>query len=254
MSAAATAALKSLRRGTGWPVKGPSGPGCSRISRIASESNVYGQSVSVHLFGLTGGIASGKSTVGQRLRMRGVPIIDADELAREVVARQTEGLRKLVETFGPWVLDPSGELDLKALARVVFSDDAARHKLNAVLHPRIAARTLERAAELSREGEMLACYEAALIIENGLAEAFRPLVVCASAEDLQAARLRAREGLSQEDALARIRAQKPLAEKTAVADYVIDTSGPLEENARQTDEVLRAICVRLGIDVARYFA
>jgi dephospho-CoA kinase len=208
----------------------------------------------VHLFGLTGGIASGKSTVGARLRMRGVPIIDADELAREVVAKQTEGLRRIVETFGPWVLDPMGELDRKALARVVFSDEMARQKLNAVLHPRIAARTLERAAELSSDGEVLACYEAALIIENGLADAFRPLVVCACAEDVQVTRLRAREGLSQEDALARIRAQRPLAEKTAASDYVIDTSGPLEENARQTDEVLRAICKQLGIDVARYFA
>jgi dephospho-CoA kinase len=208
----------------------------------------------VHLFGLTGGIASGKSTVGARLRMRGVPVIDADELAREIVEPGTDGLRKIVETFGEWVLDPSGGLDRKALARLVFSDDVARRKLNAVTHPRIAARTLERVAELSSEGEVLACYEAALIIENGLAEAFRPLVVCACAEEVQAARLRAREGASQEDGLARIRAQKPLAEKTAAADYVIDTSGPLEESARRTDEVLRAICTRLGIDAARYFA
>jgi dephospho-CoA kinase len=207
----------------------------------------------VHLFGLTGGIASGKSTVGARLHVRGVPIIDADELAREVVAQGTDGLRKIAETFGEWVLDPSGRLDRKALAHVVFTDEVARQKLNAITHPRIAARTLERAAELAREGEVLACYEAALIVENGLADAFRPLVVCACAEDVQVARVHAREGASPEDALARIRAQKPLAEKTAVADYVIDTTGPLEESARRTDEVLRAICSELGVDLARYF-
>jgi dephospho-CoA kinase len=206
----------------------------------------------VHLFGLTGGIASGKSTVGARLRARHVPLIDADELAREVVAPGTDGLRKLVETFGGWVLDPAGALDRKALARVVFSDVAARQKLNAITHPRIAARTLELAAELAREGEPLACYEAALIVENGRVEAFRPLVVCSCSEDVQAARLRAREGASREDALARIRTQTPLAEKVALADYVIDTSGSLEDNARETDEVLRKICERLGVDVGRY--
>ncbi|HXN34453.1 MAG TPA: dephospho-CoA kinase, partial [Polyangiaceae bacterium] len=126
---------------------------------------------------------------------------------------------------------------------------AARKKLNAITHPRIAARALERAADLARAGEPLACYEAALIVENGLADAFRPLLVCSCPEDVQAARVRARDAESAEDAFVRIRAQKPLAEKIAVADYVIDTSGSLEESARQTDEVLRAICLRVGVKV-----
>jgi dephospho-CoA kinase len=206
----------------------------------------------VHLFGLTGGIASGKSTAAARLRARGVPVIDADELAREVVAPGTDGLRALVEAFGEGVLGPGGTLDRKALARVVFADDEARRRLNAITHPRITRLSLERAAALAAEGEPLACYEAALIVENGVADAFRPLVVCACPEDVQLARVRARDGASAEDALARIRAQKPLAEKVAVADFVIDTSGPLEDNARRTDEVLRAVCQRVGVDPARY--
>jgi dephospho-CoA kinase len=206
----------------------------------------------VHLFGLTGGIASGKSTVAGRLRTRGVPIVDADELAREVVAPGTDGLREVVEAFGGGVVAPSGALDRKALARVVFADETARKRLNAITHPRIAARTLERARELERSSEPLACYEAALIIENGLTEAFRPLIVCSCPEDLQAARLSARDGASREEALARIRAQNPLAEKVAIADHVIDTSGSVESSARQTDAVLGAICLRLGIDAARY--
>jgi dephospho-CoA kinase len=201
----------------------------------------------VHLFGLTGGIASGKSTVAARLRARGVPIIDADELAREVVAPGTDGLREIVEAFGRGVLAPSGALDRKALARLVFADETARKRLNAITHPRIAARAIERAAELAAACEPLACYEAALIVENGHAEAFRPLVVCSCPEDVHAARVRARDKESAEDAFARIRAQKPLTEKVAVADYVIDTSGSLEQSARQTDEVLRAICLRLGV-------
>jgi len=206
----------------------------------------------VHLFGLTGGIASGKSTAAARLRSRGVPVLDADELAREVVAPGTDGLREIVESFGRGVLDARGALDRKALARVAFADDAARAKLNAITHPRIAALTVERSSDLARAGEPLACYEAALIIENGAADAFRPLVVVACPPDVQLARIRSRDAASVEDALARIRAQKPLGEKVALADFVIDTSGTLAKSARRTDEVLALICARLGVDLARY--
>jgi dephospho-CoA kinase len=206
----------------------------------------------LHLFGLTGGIASGKSTVAARLRARGVPVIDADELAREVVAPGTDGLQALVDAFGGAILDASGALDRKALAKVAFADDAARRRLNAITHPRIAARTAERAEELRRAAEPLGCYEAALLVENGIADVFRPLVVVACPEAVQIERVQVRDDASREDALARIRAQKPLAEKVAVADFVIDTTGTLEENRARTDEVLRAVCERVGVDVSRY--
>jgi dephospho-CoA kinase len=206
----------------------------------------------VHLFGLTGGIASGKSTVAGRFRARGVPVIDADELAREVVEPATVGLRAVVEAFGSGILATDGSLDRKALGRLVFSDAEARKRLNAITHPLIYQRTAERSAELSSRGEPLACYEAALIVENGLADAFRPLVVVSCPEATQLARVLARDGGSLEDARARVRAQKPLAEKVAVADFVIDTTGSLEDNAARSDEVLRAICLRLGVDPARY--
>jgi dephospho-CoA kinase len=111
---------------------------------------------------------------------------------------------------------------------------------------------MERAAELHAKGELLGCYEAALIVENGVADAFRPLVVVSCPEEMQIARIHARGASSMEDALARIRAQKPLAEKVAAADFVIDTTGSLEQSARQTDEILRAICVRVGVDASRY--
>lgn len=206
----------------------------------------------MHLFGLTGGIASGKSTVAARLRARGLPVIDADELAREVVAPGSDGLRALVEALGPGLLGPGGALDRGAVARLVFADDAARAKLNAVTHPRILRLALERAAAIARGGAPLACYEAALIVENGAADAFRPLVLVACPEDVQIARLLARPGTSAEDVRARIRAQKPLAEKKAVADFVIDTGGTLEEGARGTDRAFAGVCERLGIDPARY--
>jgi dephospho-CoA kinase len=207
----------------------------------------------VHLFGLTGGIASGKSTVGARLRSQRVPVIDADDLAREVLGPGTDALREVVEAFGPAVLDPSGALDRKALARVVFGDEAARLRLNRITHPRIGFKTAQRTTELTEQGEALACYEAALLIENGLADSFRPLVVCACPEEMQVARLQAREGVSREDALARIRAQKPLGEKIAAADYVVDTSGSIVDTERQADDVLRAIRARLAVDAGPYF-
>ena len=206
----------------------------------------------MHLFGLTGGIASGKSTVAARLRARGLPVIDADELAREIVAPGTDGLREIVEAFGDGVLDAAGALDRKALARIAFSDDAARRRLNAITHPRIAQRTAERADALALSGAPLACYEAALLIENGVADMFRPLVVVACPEAVQIDRIRARDDASRDDAMARIRAQKSLAEKVAAADFVIDTTGTFEENRQRTDAVLRAICEKFGVDPARY--
>jgi dephospho-CoA kinase len=208
----------------------------------------------VHLFGLTGGIASGKSTVAARLRARGVPVIDADEVAREVVAAGTPGLEAVVAAFGPAVLDRGGALDRKALGQVVFADEGARRRLNAILHPRIGQRTAERSMELEGRGEPLACYEAALLVENGLMAMFRPLVVVACEERMQLARLRARDGLTEDEARARVAAQKPLAEKVAVADHVIDTSGSLADVAARTDEVLVAVCRAAGVDPSRYGA
>ena len=206
----------------------------------------------MHIFGLTGGIACGKSTVAARLSAHDLPVIDADELARAVVAAETDGLRAIVRTFGPTVLDRNGSLDRQAVARIVFSDVAALEALNAITHPLIGKLMAVRAAELERRGEPMACYEAALIVEKDLSNAFRPLVVVACPEEIQLARLRARGRSSLDDGLARMRAQKPLSEKVAVADFVIDTGGTLEASARQTDEVLAAICAKLGIDPARY--
>ena len=205
-----------------------------------------------HVFGLTGGIASGKSTVAARLRKRGVPIVDADLLAREVVEPGTSGYRAILDAFGESVLSADRRIDRKELARVVFGDDERRRKLNAITHPLISALAAERAKEHGDRGEPLVCWEAALIVENGLADAFRPLVVVAAPEVLQLTRIRSRDASSQEDALSRIRAQKPLAEKIAVADFVIETTGTLEENAKKTDDVLAKICERVGVSFTRY--
>lgn len=206
----------------------------------------------MHLFGLTGGIASGKSTVGARFRARGLPVIDADALAREVVEKGTPGLAEIVQTFGAEVLFEDGTLDRKKLAAVVFGDDAKRRALNAIVHPKITALGLERADELRAKGHPLACYEAALLVENGVADAFRPLVVVAADENVQLARGVARDRANEEEIRGRIRAQMPLAKKIAVADFVIHNDGTLEELLTKTDEVLEAICAKLGVDASRY--
>jgi dephospho-CoA kinase len=208
--------------------------------------------VTLRVFGLTGGIGSGKSTVARRFAARGLPVIDADVLAREVVAPGTPGLAEVIQAFGRSVIGPEGHLDRAALAARVFGDPQARTRLNGILHPRIRDRFAERRAELDQAGEPLACYEAPLLVEVGLAESLRPLVVVALDEELQLARVMARDGATEEHARARIAAQLPLSEKVALADYVIDNRGDERDTLAQADRVLDAIASSLGVDPARY--
>ncbi|MFT3770054.1 MAG: dephospho-CoA kinase [Minicystis sp.] len=201
--------------------------------------------MTIRVFGLTGGLASGKSTVAARFRARGLPVIDADQLAREVVEKGTPGLAAVVEAFGEDVLSPDGSLDRARVAAIVFNDRDKRRALNAIVHPRIAAASAERIAALAAAGETLACYEAALLVENGIADAFRPLVVVAVPEAVQVARAMARDAATEEQARARIAAQHPLAAKVAAADYVIENGGTREETERRADEVLDEIRKKL---------
>ncbi len=201
----------------------------------------------IHVFGLTGGLASGKSTVAARLRASGVPVIDADQVAREVVQRGSEGLAEVVKAFGEGVLTETGDLDRQKLASIVFGDDKARKRLNAIVHPRVAMTSAAKVAALGQEGVTLACYEAPLLVENGLADAFRPLVVVAVSEDVQVQRAMARDRSTESEARARIAAQLPLAAKVKAADYVIENNGDKEAVERRTDEVLAAIKRSVGV-------
>lgn len=204
------------------------------------------------LFGLTGGLASGKSSVAARWKSRGLAIIDADETARDVVAPGTSGLTEIVAAFGPEFLLANGALDRKKLAAVVFADRGARKKLELITHPRIAAAMLARAGELEAADEPLGCYEAALLVEGGFAELCRPLVVVAADERTQIARAMTRDKLSEAEVRARLSAQLPLSAKVAAADHVIDNDGDLASLVRKADDVLDAICQKAGIDPARY--
>ncbi len=202
----------------------------------------------MHVFGLTGGIASGKSTVGRRFARRGVPVVDADELAREVVAPGSDGLRAIVEAFGRGVLKDDGSLDRAALGALVFSAPEKRRVLEAITHPLIARAGQAKMMTLAAEGHGLACYEAALLVEAGTADLFRPLVVVAAPESVQITRTTVRDSVDEATAAARVRAQKPLHEKVAVADHVITNDGSLDELVAAADRTLDAITDALKLE------
>ncbi len=187
--------------------------------------------------GLTGGIACGKSTVARMFEDHGVPVVDADRLAREVVAPGTEGLAAVVEAFGPSFLCPDGSLDREKMGTHIFHDEEARRALSAIVHPRIQRATVEAFGRLRDHPAPYAIYDAALLVENGQHRIFPALVVVRADEATQLARLRARDGLTAEAAQARIDAQLPTRAKVAVADYVIDNDGPIEATAAQVADV-----------------
>ncbi|MGE0790640.1 MAG: dephospho-CoA kinase [Sandaracinaceae bacterium] len=197
--------------------------------------------------GLTGGIGSGKSTVARMFETDcGVPVVDADQIAREVVAPGSDGLRDVVRRFGDDVLSPAGELDRAKLAERVFDDPDERRALESILHPRIGLASMQRMAKLATEGHAYAIYEAALLVENGSYKSFAGLIVVSVDEATQLARVAARDGQGEDAARARIAAQLPTASKVAVADYVIDNSGSLEETRQQVRAVHGRILERFG--------
>ena len=200
----------------------------------------------LRVFGLTGGIGSGKSSVAELLRDRGVPVVDADELAREVVAPNTAGLAEIVRVFGPNILARDGSLDRKRLGALVFSDAEARKRLNAITHPLVRALSQERFAELTRQGVTLAGYDVPLLFEVGLDTVLRPIVVVAASESAQLERILARDGLTETEARARIAAQLPLAEKQRRADYVLDNNGSPAELPARVDRLLEKLRASAG--------
>lgn len=195
----------------------------------------------MRIIGLTGGIASGKSSIARLLRANGVPVIDADQLARDAVAPGSPGLTAIVERFGAAYLTSAGELDRKALGALVFSNAGARAALNAIVHPQVAALAAQKADELAAQGHAWMVYEVPLLFENGLEAGMHATLLVSVPEPLQRERLMRRDRLSQAEALQRIDAQMPLAEKQKRATYVLDNSGTPAEAARQLREVWRRI-------------
>jgi dephospho-CoA kinase len=194
----------------------------------------------IKLVGLTGGIGSGKSTVAGMIRERGIPVLDADVIAREVVEPGRPAHAEIALAW-PQVITGDGTIDRKRLGEIVFADKQAKARLEAITHPRIRERIAAQVAALDEAGHRLAFLEAALLVETGLHATLDGLVVVAASESVQVERVSARDGCSLASALARIRSQHPLAEKIRVADHVIDNEGKLEATRARLYIVLQAL-------------
>jgi dephospho-CoA kinase len=185
--------------------------------------------------GLTGGIGAGKSEVSRRLAAQGAAVIDADLIAREVVAPETDGLAAVVEAFGPGVLSPDGSLDRVKVGDIVFADQEKLAILNSIVHPRVGARMRELEAAATPGSVVI--HDVPLIAENGLASAFDLVVVVDVPPRIQLDRLVRLRGMTRAQAHARIAAQASREQRLAIADIVVDNSASLAELDRQTGEL-----------------
>jgi len=190
----------------------------------------------VFLVGLTGGIGSGKSTVARLLERRGAVVIDADHLARQAVARGTTGFDRVVDTFGPGVLTPAGDLDRARLAAIIFSDPERRAALEAIVHPEVARRFGERVEELRDSGRVVV-YVSPLLVELGIAPAFDVVVIVTASPHLRVSRVASDRDLSPEDVRARMAAQATDEQRMEVADVLVDNDGSLAELEPQIDRL-----------------
>ncbi len=188
--------------------------------------------------GLTGGIASGKSTVAAMLESLGAHLVDSDVLARQVVAPGSEGLKEIEDAFGPGVVGPGGALDRAALRQVVFNDAAKREELNNIVHPKIralAAKALERLAVANPAG--VAVVDVPLLFEVGWSGGYDCTVVVYVPPAMQIKRLMARDGVDETAAEAALRAQLPIEDKRRRADFLVDNSGSVAETRKQVKEL-----------------
>ena len=197
----------------------------------------------MHLVGLTGGIGSGKSTVARLLAERGAIVVDADQVAREVVEPGEPALTEISERFGADVTDPEGRLDREALAAIVFDDEGARRELESITHPRIGERVAERIAQAQQAEDddgraRVVVVDHPLLVESGAAAQYPTVVVVSTPEDERVRRLVDQRGMPEADARARIRAQADDATREAAATHVIDNSGPPGALAAQVDRLL----------------
>ena len=199
--------------------------------------------------GLTGGIASGKSTVSAMLRELGAVVIDADQLARDVVAPGTPGLAAVVEEFGPGVLTETGELDRPAVGRIVFADEAARKRLEAIVHP-LVFEEITRLESDAPQGAVVV-HDIPLLAESGRAESFDAVVVVDAPPELQLSRMVEDRGWSREDAESRMAAQASREDRLAIATHVIENEGTLEELRAQVDELAKRLFAEAEAKAAR---
>jgi dephospho-CoA kinase len=185
--------------------------------------------------GLTGGIGAGKSEVGRRLEAQGAVLIDADAIARQVVAPGTAGLDAITSAFGGGVLRPDGELDRERLGEIVFAGEAELARLNAIVHPLVAARMAELEAQAGQDA--IVVHDVPLIAENDLASAYDLVVVVDAPDHTRIERLIRNRTISEEQVRARMAAQATRSDRLAIADLVVDNSSSLAELDRQVGDL-----------------
>jgi dephospho-CoA kinase len=194
------------------------------------------------LVGLTGGLASGKTHVGRQLEQMGCLLVQADNLGHEVLMPGAEAYQGVIDEFGPQILNPDGAINRRKLAAEVFDRPDRLRKLNELVHPPVRVRTralIDAFGATHPDG--IAVVEAAILIETGTYRSYHRLIVVTCSEEQQIARAMDRDGITRDEALARLRRQLPLREKIKFADYVIDTSGTREDTAAQTRAVYEAL-------------
>jgi dephospho-CoA kinase len=191
----------------------------------------------MRIIGLTGGIASGKSSVARILEALGVVVVDADQLAREAVAPGVEAYCSIVDEFGDGILNTDRSINRQALAKIVFADSAARRRLERITHPAIARLAEERLTALRNAGTPVVVYMAPLLIEAGVTSRVDEIWVVYADRETQVVRLMLRDGLSRDEAQQRLAAQMPMEEKRTYGRIVIDNSGTPEETERQVKDL-----------------
>lgn len=199
------------------------------------------------ILGLTGGIATGKSTITGMLRERGIPVIDADQIARDVVEPGKPAYEAIVAHFGREILLADGQIDRKKLGEIVFSDESERQKLNAIVHPEVRRVMREEAEAAEKNGASIVFMDIPLLFESKLQHMVDKIVVVYAPAHMQLARMMERDELQEEQAQKRLRAQFPIDQKKADADFLIDNSGSREEAERQVEEMLSAIRSEIGL-------
>ncbi|NEZ88937.1 dephospho-CoA kinase [Weissella paramesenteroides] len=191
--------------------------------------------------GLTGGIATGKTTISNYLKTKGIPVLDADEYARKVVEPGTPGLTDIVNIFGKQVLQSDGSLNRKLLGQIIFNDMTARQKLNGITHPRIQQMMTDELQKLAKGKTPLVILDIPLLLENHNIAGADAIMVVTVPESIQLNRLMQRNNLTKEEAQRRIDAQMPLSEKEKLADFIVDNSGTIANTLTQVDKVIQNI-------------
>jgi len=204
------------------------------------------------LFGLTGGIASGKSSVGRRWRERGFQIIDGDILSRRAVEPGSPGLKEIELEFGKEYINHDGTLNRRKLGELVFSDDAKRVRLESILLPRMKEERDRERERIRKDGHRIACYEAAMIVERGDVNEFRPLVVVSAPEEVRIERIIKRDTITKEQAKARIATQATNEVLEKEADYVIHSNQDKKITREIADCILDKICLNHKVDPKVY--